>query len=214
MMAFRIAATVLGVALVSGCAGFSTFQSAALAGPGETEVTPAGTVVWADVGDSRERFSHHLGVRVTRGVAERADFIAGFEYIGLRDDQPARWVLGGGPKLALVPDRLAIWIPVGTLFGEGVETRRSWQANPTVLLTVELTPEVDLTPSVMALVPLDRDLRADGEYALAVNLGAGWSPAGAAWTLRPEGGVIWDPDIGFDDRAWHFGLGVTLPLGR
>jgi hypothetical protein len=83
--------------------------------------------------------------------------------------------------------------------------------NPTILFTVAVNSQIEVTPSVKALVPLESFRR--GENLFALNLGIGWSPGEAAWTIRPEAGLFWgsDNDLG---RASHAGIGVTLPVGR
>jgi hypothetical protein len=202
----------LSAVILAACVGFGDYQSARLAGPGNTQLTPAAAVTWFDSGDQTERASHHLGIRVTRGVSPGFDLLGGVEYAGTKEAGRARWVIGAGPKVSVVQDRLALWVPIGALFGEGVQTGRTWQTNPTLLLTVDAAPELEVTPSIKALVPLHPERR--GEYLLVLNLGLGWTPPGGAWTLRPEGGIIWDPDAAGDGRVWHFGMGATIPLRR
>jgi hypothetical protein len=210
---FAAAAAILALTL-SACAGFGDFQSARMAGPGNTQVTPTAAATWLAADDHTERVTHNVGLRLTHGVTPALDVIGGVEYVGFRDRGRGSWAVGAGPKLSLVQDRLALWLPVGALFGEDVETARTWQTNPTLLFSFDLSPEVEITPSAKALIPLHPDQREEGNYLLGLNLGLGWTPPGAAWTLRPEGGLIWDPNASEQGRMWHLGVGATIPVGR
>jgi len=198
------------VVALSGCAGFADYQSARLVGEGSTEITPGVSQSYLRGAGQTERGFTHYGVRVARGIAEGGDLVFGLEYIRPGGDAAeSRWVFGAGPKLSIVPDRLAFWLPVGMgTVGSGGGTR-AWQTNPTLLFTAEPTPDLEVTPSAKVLIPLNSEDR--GNYALVFNLGLGWSPSDADWTLRPEGGVIWDPGQS-DQLGLHFGIGISIPL--
>lgn len=156
---------------LSGCAGFADYQSARLVGEGNTEITHGVSRSYLRVDGQTERGFTHYGVRVARGIAEGRDLVFGLEYIGPGGDAQNRWVLGAGPKLSIVPDRLAFWIPVGmSTVGSGGGTR-TWQTNPTLLFTAEPTPDLEVTPSAKVLLPLSSEDR--GNYALVFNLGLG-----------------------------------------
>ena len=204
---------VLVLALGAGAAcvpPFSELQSARTVGRGHSEVTPSFSMVRSSEDGSsfeQRQFGVHAGV----GLTERMDLRMRFERITAEEDgeeTTAVYVLGAGPKFGLVPDRVALYIPVGFAFGSDIEVGETFQMHPTLLATLPVTQGLDVTGSAKVLVPI----ASEGDPLLAFNLGLGIGEGRGPVVLRPEVGMLIDP--GEDGRFWQFSLGLSYQTGR
>jgi len=112
-----------------------------------------------------------------------------------------------GPKIGLIPDRVALAVPASVSFGEDVPN--SWALQPTALITVPLSPRLDLNPSVRLLIPLCDDCEFN-DSLVGLNAGLGWH-ASPRVIVRPEAGILVNP--GETGVVWTFGLGVSILAG-
>jgi hypothetical protein len=207
----------VGSLLAAGCAPvFSDLQSAKLVGRDRVEVTPAYTYVQHsdtsiesssppccggpdDDGES-SKLQDEWGLQLATGVHERIDLRARYVYVeGIH-------VLGFGPKLGLVRDKVALHLPVGFAFGEDVDSGESWQIHPTLLLTAPVNRHVELNASAKALIPFS-----DGDTLAAFNVGAGFGDLDR-WAIRPEIGFMFNP--GDSGHYTQFSVGFTLFTGQ
>jgi hypothetical protein len=180
--AFLLAA----VALAPGCAPvFSEFQDARLVGLRKVEITPsASTVSESDSGETTH-IGNVYGVQLGIGLGPRFDLRVAYARLQDAEDGPGANVVGFGPKVGIIRDRLALYVPLGTAFGETAEASDNWQMHPTVLATIPFAARIDFNPSLKLLVPLSR-----GTPEFAFNLGFGLSPLSRRWTVRPEVGFL------------------------
>jgi hypothetical protein len=183
-----------GSLLAAGCAPvFSDLQSAKLVGRDRVEVTPSVTRV-------TDTYENQYGLQVATGVLDRLDLRA--RYVRVEGVN----VLGFGPKLSLVKDRVALAVPVGFAFGKDVDSGKSWAIHPTLLFTAPVNRHVELNVSTKALVPFSK-----GDTLIAFNVGAGFGDLDR-WAIRPEVGMVFDPD-----QSGHYtqlSLGFTYFGGR
>ena len=188
-----------------GCAPFSELQDARVVGKGRVEVTPGvGVVDWVDENESTDAYDD-VGIQVAWGVGETTDLRMRLERLSI-DGGSSYNVFGIGPKMALTPDRTALYLPVGLAFGENIgDEWETVQFHPTLLATFPLGRGVDLNPSVKGLIPVTAE---DGNALMAVNIGLGLSTDPERWILRPEIGYLFDP--GEDGHYRHFSLGLTI----
>jgi len=197
--------------VLSACAApFSELQSARLAGPDRIEITPSySAVVLSDEGES-ERIQNNFGFQVATGVGDRTDLRLRYERITFRErDADGVHVLGLGPKFGLLPEQVALYIPVGFAFGEGIDTSDTFQVHPTLLLTHAVLDVAELNASAKALIPItERDL----DDLIAFNFGIGLSPDLTRWVVRPELGFLINP--GEDGHFRHFSIGLTYYFDR
>lgn len=194
------------VPLIAGCAPvFSDLQSARLAGRGRAEVTPSASALYFSDDQGTEHVENHVGVQLATGIGERVDLRARYEHA----QGAGVSVVGFGPKVALVKDRLALALPVGFAFGEDVESGKTWAAHPTVIGTVPLGRNTEWNSSVKALVPLSGE---DRDTLLAINTGLGLSSNLVRWVLRPEAGFCFNP--GEEGHFMHFSVGLTVFFGE
>jgi hypothetical protein len=148
-------------------------------------------------------FQSHSGLQGAYGLSDKVDIRFRFEYIGIG----GIGVLGIGPKLSLVQDIIAFYLPIGRAIGEG--TRQSWQTHPTLLLTLPVVKnKIDLTLSPKYLISFCESCG----NLVAANVGLAISKDVTRWAIRPEYGVLFDP--GESGRVSHFSLGFSLGVGK
>jgi hypothetical protein len=210
-MVLRTNLLLVAAVAIAGCAPvFSDLQSARLAGPGVVEVTPGASTVHFSDGGPSTHVQDHYGIQVATGVQDRVDLRVRYERIVLDAGAEAEGgvnVLGFGPKLGLVRDRLALAVPVGFAFGGGVDSGQTWEAQPTLLGTLAAGRVVEITAAAKYIVPLGAE---GADDLVALNIGLGLGPRDR-WLFRPEIGFLWNP--GEDGAFYHGSLGLTFLLG-
>jgi hypothetical protein len=184
----------------SGCAPvFSDFQSARLAGRHRIEATASGSAV-AVSGEEDEPGGHaqdEWGLQVATGISDRVDLRARYVYVeGIN-------VVGFGPKVGLVKDRVALAVPVGFAFG-GEVAPDAWAIHPTLLLSQPLSSHVEIDASAKALVPLSSH---GGDTLVAFNVGLRLGRLDR-FAVHPEIGFLFDP--GQPGHFIQLGIGVVL----
>jgi len=179
---------------------FSDLQSARMLPKGEVEITPQGTSTWFSDADESEHVQNHVGAQIGVGVSDRAELRLRYERIHLADDGAN--LVAMGPKIGLVPDRLALHLPIAVAFsGDG---DRFWAAQPALIATFPVSDFVELNPSVKYTIPIDDE---DGYRGLAFNLGLGFGPRDGTFVVRPEAGIMFAPD---DVRYYQASVGLSL----
>jgi hypothetical protein len=189
---------------------FSDLQSARLAGPGRVEITPSVSFVdyhEEDNWDEMDGTQGHVGVQLATGLSDRIDLRFRYEHIGGDWVKPVH-VVGVGPKIGLIRDRAAFFLPVGTGIGAEVQPGDLFQLQPTLLCTHSFNSNFEITGSGKGIIWVDQE----GDDLLAFNLGAGISEDLTKWAVRPEGGILISP--GEDRGAWHLSVGFTYYAGR
>jgi hypothetical protein len=195
------ALALLAALAVSACAPvFSDLQSAKLVGKGRVEATPSfSTVSASDSGHVQD----HAGLQLAAGVHDKIDVRVRYEHIWVEDEGVD--VLGFGPKIQLFKNYAALYVPVGFAFGGGIDSGETWQIHPTLLLTGQVHPNVELNWSGKYLVPLTGD---GGDDLLAFNIGLGLGPANGRWAIRPEFGWLLNP--GDEGHFTQFSVGFSV----
>jgi hypothetical protein len=194
-------ACLLGLAaLFPGCAPiFSDLQGARLVGPGNIEATPGFSSVYISENGKSEQVQNHLGLQAGIGILSSLDLRLRYERV-LDYDLNA---VGFGPKIALVKDRVAFYVPVGFAFGEDVKSSETWETHPTLLFTFPVAKSFELNPSAKVLIPLS----GERDTLFAFNLGAAVGNV-RKWAIRPEVGLCFNPgESGF---FWQFSIGLSL----
>ena len=188
--------------MAQGCAPM--FSDARLVGRGQTEVTASLTPTGASVmGDSRHLMNDYR-VQGMHGLTDRVDLGVGYARLQMTRGGAGAHAIGFGPKLSVVPDRVAVAVRTGFLFGDEVPVAESWHLDPTLLFTVPLTDRVDLNPSVRFLIPFCEDC----ETLFGFNVGVGISPGSRRLKLRPEIGLLFSPHE--NGVVWTMGLGLSF----
>lgn len=198
---------VLAVILSFPACTFSDLQSARLAGPGRLEVTPGYSSVSISGAGDTERIVNQFGVRVATGLSPRVDLRVRYDRIDLVDDgeDEGFGIVGFGSKFGLVEDRLALYAPLGFIFGRDVDSGESWQFQPTVLLTEPISDHTEITISGRWVAWLNEDAPDD---LFGANLGLGLSSDLDRWVIRPEVGFL--KESGAEGTLWQLSLGFSF----
>src|SRR5262245_54826542 len=202
-----VLSAILGAGGTACAPVFSDLQSAKLVAPGQVELTPGiGTVKFSNPDeDDSGRVQDQFGIQAGLGLHEAVELRGRFEHVQVAgNDGPSVEIFGVGPKVRLVKDRLALYVPVGRAFGGGddADYSETWQVHPTLLLTLPAHRSVEVNASAKYLIPLNAD--DDAEKQWAFNLGLGLGPNLDRWAIRPEVGVLLNPDD--QGRFYHFSL--------
>lgn len=205
-----LAALILAATAPACAPVFSDLQSAKLVRPGGVELTPSASRVGFSEDDEEDsgHIQDQFGVQLGVGVHEAVELRGRYEHIKVTGEGgPSFEVVGFGPKVRLVKDRVALYVPVGRAFGgpEESELGDSWAVHPTLLLTLPAHRTVEVNASAKYLVPLNEN---GGDNLVALNLGLGLGPDLDKWAIRPEVGVLLDP--GESGHFYHFSLGLSF----
>lgn len=204
----RFVAVALPTLLAAGCVPYlADQQSARILPAGDVELTPSFSYVSFSADGENEHIQDQFGIRAGYGLSGTAELRAAVERISLAGefDGDAFTMAGLGVKFGLVPDRLALHIPVGAVFGEDLETSETWTVAPTLLATWRGGPNFELTPSLKAIYPFASE---DPELFLGFHLGAGISTNLDRWALRPEVGIVTNP--GDEGTTWGLTIGLSI----
>lgn len=207
-VAYEIAALIGMVTWLAACAPvFSDLQSARLVGPGKIEATPGfSSVSVTDEGET-EHIQNHFGIQAGLGVLSFLDFRLRYERVvvdGNGYDSFGLNVFGFGPKIGLLKDRIAFYVPVGFAFGEDIEVSETWEIHPTLIVTVPINKSFELNPSAKILVPF----KGERDTLVAFNLGAALGKDVRKWAIRPEVGLCFNPGEG--GYFWQMSLGFSI----
>lgn len=204
----RFLAAALPALLAAGCVPYVADQQSARMLPARgIELNGSySTVSFRNEGES-EHVQDQFGARFAYGLSDRTELRFTYERIELDDDFEADGLnlFGAGVKLGLVPERLALYVPVGMMTGEDLESGDTWTVAPTLLGTWRASPQFELNPSVKAIYPFAAE---DPEVFLGFHLGAGISTDLDRWAVRPEVGAVINP--GDDGTVLGFTLGFSF----
>jgi len=190
--------------LISSCAPvFSDLQSAKLVGKGNFEATPHFTTTSMTFDGETEHAQNHFGVQLGYGLFNRIDLRARYEYIDIEGDGGKANIFGLGPKISILEDRIAAYLPVGFAFGGDVEGIEEIEFQPTLLFTIPAGRYVEINPSAKGIL-------SEEDFYLAFNLGLGLSTNYDLYVLRPEYGILVNP--GEEGYYSQFSVGATIYL--
>lgn len=206
----RILAATPILALSAACVPFvADQQGARLVEPGQVEVTPSFSSVSFSAEGETEHIQNQFGLRFAYGASTNVEVRGIYERVTLDEDigldDSDINLLGAGVKIGLVPDQLALFLPVGVAFGGDLESGDTWTFVPTLLGTWRATPTVELNPSIKAIYPFAVE---DPELFLGFHLGAGISTDLDRWAFRPEVGAVINP--GDEGTTWGWTVGFSV----
>jgi hypothetical protein len=212
----RLIAAAMLVMTAACAAPFAEMQSARLAGPGRVEVTPAYSYMDAIEDGETAKLQDVFGLHLATGLTQRIDLRARLEHIRVDDDAGIDFsatTIGVGPKFGLIPNQLALYLPIGFAFGEDIEVSETWQFHPSLIATLPVARTLEINTGFKALIPIaGSDDPDDDEVLIAFNAGLGISPDLSRWAIRPEIGFLRNP--GESGTIRHFSLGLTVFLGE
>ncbi len=198
MNSFLLAILALGA---FSCAPvFSTLQSAKLVGKGNFEATPHFTTTSSKEEGESDHIQNHFGFQVGYGLSKGVDLIARYENIVISNEGGNANVFGIGPKINLVRDMVAAYIPVGFAFGQDIGGIEQLEVQPTLLFTFPVGPYVEINPSAKGIIGED--------FYYALNFGVGLSTDFKKYVIRPEYGLCFNP--GESGHFSQFSIGTTF----
>ena len=194
------------------CAPLSSdLQSARLVGKRRIEITPEhSSVQFAEEKSQsenkpvQESTARLIGVQVAYGLSDKVDMrfrMEHFEYKKFTAN-----VFSIGPKVSLVKNRVALYLPVWFVDFKPV------QLQPTILLTFPIVKNIlEFNPSVKSIVSVGGYDPNTG-VMFAFNAGLGISTDLSKWALRTEYGMVYDVREKCQYRNFSIGLSLNLSL--
>ena len=181
------------------------FESARMLKKGETELTGNYThYSFSDEGESGS-VNNNFGLRIGYGFSDRINLKLRYERL-VPTEEGASGInyIDLAPKFRLLPGKIAATLPLGMYFSED-ETE--FVISPKMLFTYPASNRFEATLAAKAdIFPED-----DGNVYLGFNLGLGLSANLDRWALRPEIGLMVDPDESGLVWAWGIGFVAVLP---
>jgi len=205
----RVSASIVlvGFILLQGCAPvFSSFQTARILQEGEAEVSTAFTSTYIvekqfTGGSENEHAQYMAGARFASRITDVSELQV--LYARLFQVDAGINVFGIGWKRSLVKDRMAFALPIGTVFGQGINGLFV-ETHPSIIFTIPLSESIEVNPSIVGVVPLHRTYN----KGVAFNIGALINPSRGNWDIRPEIGLLKYP--GEEDFFWAAGVAVGV----
>ncbi len=183
--------------LTSSCVPvFSDLQSARTLGSGGVEATPYYTNTANEIS--------HLGLNFGVGVSEGVDIRGKIDHnwYGNSEDGEKYTILGIGPKISLVPNRLSLFVPFGRALGQ--EQNQTWETHPTLFYTQPLIPDIlELTIAPKYLKYMCEDC--GGSFATNLSLAYGKNLNHSALRLE-YGRVLAGGSVGQLSIGYSFNL--------
>jgi hypothetical protein len=202
---------ILGMSIIafSGCAPvFSELQSARTVGKDKVDVTPLFSTVTVTEEGETEGVQNHIGLQLAYGLSPKVDIRVRYEYVWPKGDgefSDGISVLGIGPKIGILEEKLAFSMPFGRAFGEA--TKDTWQLHPTLILSLPLLKdriEFNLAPKYLMTFCKECD------DFVAINFGLAFSNNLSKWAVRPEYGLLYN--IGEEGHVGQFSIGLSTVL--
>ena len=230
--------------LAQGCLPvFQQYQGARIQAPGTFEITPnVATVSLRDEEDGEGESIHiqnQVGVQVAVGVTPRLDVRASYTRVMPTFSSLNYFALG--PKLSLVPDRVAVFAPFDFGFGETgdfeidvmmddseedsekVSPSDTWSFNPAVLFSHPINERLEIGASAAVRVPLnqmdeeltDEDEELDAALLLSDETLLGFNIGMDCLGSVPGSPWIWRlrPDAGILVNPGESGFGWSFGIG-
>ncbi|MEZ4688176.1 MAG: hypothetical protein R3B47_19575 [Bacteroidia bacterium] len=185
---------------------FSEFQTARTVGKDKLEIVPFYSHLGEIDNGNTYSLQSHGGLQFAYGFCSNFDLRARFDVIGADGWGEGRSAFSIGGKYSIIEDRLSVFLPVGRALGEN--TSDSWQIQPTAFLTVPvLENRLDATIGPKYVFTFGQNTR---NYAGA-NLGLSFSTDINKWAIRPEYGILFNPDQ--SGLITQFGIGFSATIG-
>ncbi|MBK9980960.1 MAG: hypothetical protein IPP15_00815 [Saprospiraceae bacterium] len=188
---------------------FSELQSARLAGKKRIELTPSYSTVSSSSDGETDGLQNELGLHAAYGVTPKMDFRVRYQYAWAKGDDFNNGIsmIGFGPKISLLENKIALSLLAGTAFGEDITD--AWEFQPSMLFTlpaVENKIDITLAPKYIFTFCEDCD------DFVAVNLGLAISSDLSSWAIRPEYGRLYD--FGEAGHVGQFSIGFSKTFGK
>ena len=192
---------------------FSELQSARTVGQNRIEFTPSYSSVSSSSSQGTTEVQKHIGLQTAYGITPNVDIRARFEYLWLSYNNSFKngiYVLGMGPKICFIKDRLSFYLPIGKAFDKDFNAdSKTWELHPTLLFSIPVIKnkfEFNFSPKYLLM------LNEGSDNLLAFNFGLALSDNFSKWAIRPEYGLLYNP--GHSGHYSHFSIGFSLSFGK
>jgi hypothetical protein len=195
---------LLPVTLI-GCV--SSYQSAKVLAPGQTQITGALTRSAPD--DQLDEGLYTGDIQVRHGLSDKVD--GGVRY-GIASEFGSIHSLSVDAKIELVPDHVSVSLPVGVIISD---EERDFEYGgffiaPTVLLGAEMSKNVALVAAprlIIAFPDEDDGFPSDSTTLYGASVGVRFSADLERWAIHPEVGLLSGDDL--DGTLISAGVGVS-----
>lgn len=189
----------------------SELQSAHLVGRHKAELTTSYAnmqfrkpSVQTDEGDTKATRGRLLGVQAAYGLSDHVDLRMRIEQFNFRGKE--NFVFSIGPKVMVVRDRIALYVPVWFADYKPIQTQ------PTLLVTIPLVRnKLEFNPSVKSILTVS-GYDPMNQVMVGTNFGFAVSTDLNRWSIRPEFGTIYD--LKGHNQFGCFAIGITIYFGR
>lgn len=195
-------AFVLAVSLFSFTRCIVPYESARMLPKGGTELKAAYTYVRVTERGEGEKLNDGLGLGLGYGVTNRVNLKVRYERISVEEGASINYLVFG-PKIALIPNKIAAMLPIGAYFEEGEST---WGIHPALLFTANQNNKVEGTFGLRG----DIFFEEGAETLLGLNFGLGLSQNLDVWAIRPDFGLVFNP--GERGAFLTFGIGAQYNI--
>jgi hypothetical protein len=196
-----IALVGMCIPFLTGCYVFSGLQSARMAKPGQVEFTPGySSISFAAEGES-DKMTDNLGLQFGVGATRHFNIRARYERLGIAGGGGGYNFFALEPKFGSPSGIIAFSMPVGSFFGDDIES--TMQFHPTLLLTAPINQTFEINGSVKVLIFAEEDT----DKLVAFNFGFGIGDVEKI-VIRPEIGFLINPGETGHFRA--FSIGATF----
>lgn len=181
------------------------YESARMLPAGATEVKAAFSHGSDHYEGESESLSNNFGLGVGYGISDHLNLKVRYERIAVADsDGEGINYLAFGPKYAIVPDYVAVMMPLGVYFGDGEST---WGIHPGLLFTL---PAKNQRVEGTFGVRTDIFFEEGTEMLVGFNIGLGLSQDLERWAIRPDLGFVINP--GEKGSILTLGVGVSYNI--
>lgn len=192
---------------------FNELQTAQMVGKGNVEIFPSFSSVSVTEDGETDNVQNQLGIQGGYGISDKVELRFRYEYVyltGENDFSDGLSVIGFGPKVSLIENRLAFSLPIGRPFGNDDEDfDEMWEIHPTIMCTLPISKDqFDLTMSSKYLIRLESDV----DNLIAFNLGAAIGTNLNNWSIRPEFEILFNPGESGNAKQLSIAFSKTFRL--
>jgi hypothetical protein len=206
--ALAAVSVALLAAVLNGCFAppMANMQSARTMDAGEVRISAYAAPIKETEND--EVIANEYGFILGFGASGRSEWQLRFDRFQFTEEDDGYNFTSFGPKIGAIKNRLAVMLPVGLFWADGIGFD-TVQIHPGLIVTPVSTNYIELNTSGKMILPINQDLNKWG----VVNAGLGLSSDLNKWALMPEVGFAWDL-TGDNDMLVSYGIAAVIYLGE
>jgi hypothetical protein len=151
--------------------------------------------------------NNNYGGRIGYGLSDKVDLKARYErLVSTTEGGGAANYLSLISKIGLKKDQISLLIPLSAYFDQAVfESGSRYTIAPEGIFTNTMSNHVDVTAMFKTEYVFAAQDRGD-DWFFGFKLGFGFSTDLDKWSIRPEGGLMVNPDD--SGQIWSYGIGL------